>query len=380
MSDRAKITAGELVIVLSHYDLGAIHTLERHKGGSRQTPKVLINSSAGQYLLKRHVSVAGDSHGAIARVRRSHSVHARLHSAGVPVPALVRTREGESYLHMPPTSGPAQGVYEVYVFIPGARYQHVPAQAHAAGALLRQFHSATDGLVLEVATPSAGYHARAEMPATFDAARDRLSDPRARPVLRSLWATYQQASERAEAIGVGRSPVGVVHADWHPGNLIFRSPHSTGPDILALIDLDSVRLGPRVLDLANGAMQLAIHRVIGRRPGVGAEAGTVPSVDRPWRIVLIPELLAAFCAGFRSQLVSTFGGGNSPVTTQIPDELWPALPWLMCEALIVEAVYPIAQTGSFGKLDPLAFLALIDTTTRAIAAQHARLVSICLGQ
>ncbi len=37
-----------------------------------------------------------------------------------------------------------------------------------------------------------------------------------------------------------------------------------------------------------------------------------------------------------------------------------ALPYLMCEAMIAEAVLPIAATGSFGRMEGFPFLQVID--------------------
>ena len=36
-----------------------------------------------------------------------------------------------------------------------------------------------------------------------------------------------------------------------------------------------------------------------------------------------------------------------------------SIPWLMIEALIAEAVFPIAATGSFVRIDGLAFLQMV---------------------
>lgn len=397
MTDRAKITAGELVVVLSNYDLGAIDALERFKGGSRQTPKVLLHAQSGEFLLKRR-SIGGPA--ALARVQRAHDVHHHLHARGVPVPELIRARSGASYFDAGEGRGPAHGVYEIYRFVRGDRYQRSPAQAHGAGLLLSAFHHATDELTLDAPSALGGYHARADLAGALEAVRERLDDPRARPICRSMLATYQLAADRAEGLGVSKSPGGVVHADWHPGNMVFAPPNlRTSSPVLAIVDLDSVRVGPRVLDVANGALQFAVHRSVsdaaagvleasdsGIHGGVGGiggvggfggmgaagsnadhsmgSSGAAPA--RPWRIVISPELLGAFCAGYR----------RGPGLALRPDD-WRALPWLMCQALIVEAVHPIAATGSFGKLNPLPLLALVDKTAGSIVAEQERLVSMC---
>lgn len=387
MSERAKITAGELVVVLSHFDLGPIDSLERFKGGSRQTPKVLLRSQTGEYLLKRR-SIGGPT--ALARVQRAHIVHNHLHAAGLPVPELMRTRSGLEYFDAGAGRGPAHGVYEVYRFVRGDRYQRAVTQAEGAAALLSAFHRATDSLSLDAPASLGGYHARADIAPSLDVVRDRLDDPRARPICRSLLNTYQLAAERAEALGVSKSASGVVHADWHPGNMIFAPPNvRTHSPVISIVDLDSVRVGPRVLDVANGALQFAVHRSVADSgsgvlapsdSGSDITGGAVnlgnpsnpgapdapPTGPRPWRIVLSPELLSAFCTGYR----------RGPGTSLRPED-WAAVPWLMCQALIIEAVHPIAATGSFGKLDPLPLLALVDKTASSIVNAQETLVSMC---
>lgn len=370
--ERAKITAGELVVVLSHFDLGPIESVERFRGGSRHTPKVLLKSVAGEFLLKRRsvgssaVRLTGENgatehpNSPLARIRRAHAVHHCLREKCVPVPDLIPTRAGQTFLNMPDGHGPAHGVYEVFRFLRGVPYARSTDHARAAGHLLALFHSATAALTLDPDAAMPGYHRRAEMDATLEAIRIRLDDPRARPLLRSLLTTYQRAALEAETLGASRFPPGVVHADWHPGNLVFQEPALPSP-ILGIVDLDSARVSPRLLDVANGAMQFAIHRAV--RDGD-------PSA---WRITVSPPLMGAFCAGYRSAAQSL-----DSVPILAPSD-WAALPWLMCEALIAEAAAPIAATGRFGRLDPLPLLALVDQTATSILAEHERLVSICQG-
>lgn len=383
---RAKITAGELVVVLSHYDLGVIHSVRRYRGGSRQSPKVLITSSEGEFLLKRRGG--GDAQrpdpAILARVQRAHVLHAHLSRAGFPVPQLLIARSGSTIVRVD-TAAPhapthaSGGVYELYRFVRGARYARSTEHARAAGALLADFHTHTTALSIEPPPPAGGFHNRSELAASFEAVREHIADPRARPVCRSLETTYLVAAEHAERLGVSRRQSMLIHADWHPGNLIFKSPPPPTapapptPGVLSVVDLDSLRLAPRLLDIANGAMQFSILRSVAE-PGK-AEAGESTSTSalnadaaRPWRIVFSPELLTAFCEGYRR------------ATRIAPDtDDWLALPWLMCQALIVEAVTPIAFTGAFGRLDPLPLLALVDKTASAIIQERDRLVTLAAG-
>src|SRR6185295_15528046 len=86
---RARITAGELVVVCSHYDLGAIEEVRRFRGGSRLAPKVLISTASGEYLLKRRAPGPSNSP---TKVAFTHEVILHLASRGFPVPAIVGTR------------------------------------------------------------------------------------------------------------------------------------------------------------------------------------------------------------------------------------------------------------------------------------------------
>src|SRR6185295_4371231 len=88
---RARITAGELVVVCSHYDLGVIEEVRRFRGGSRLAPKVLIKTGTGEYLLKRRAPGAAN---APTKVAFTHEVILHLASMGFPVPPIIGTKVG----------------------------------------------------------------------------------------------------------------------------------------------------------------------------------------------------------------------------------------------------------------------------------------------
>jgi hypothetical protein len=56
-----------------------------------------------------------------------------------------------------------------------------------------------------------------------------------------------------------------------------------------------------------------------------------------------------------------------------------AIPALMIEALIAEAVFPIAATGNFGRMEGLAFLEMVNRKVRWIARHASHLISIAEG-
>ena len=101
---------------------------------------------------------------------------------------------------------------------------------------------------------------------------------------------------------------------------------------MAVIDYDTARLQQRVIDLANGALQFSI---LG---GAGD--------PKEWPEYLDRTRFKRFMRGYDMVNVITVA------------EL-KAVPFLMCEAMIAEAVLPIAARGRFGRLDGYSFLVMV---------------------
>jgi len=106
------------------------------------------------------------------------------------------------------------------------------------------------------------------------------------------------------------------------------------PALPTMIDLDTCRVSPRIVDVANGALQFSITR---KRDDPGT-----------WPAELDVALLERFCAGYDAV------EGAVISTSEIR-----AMPWLMVEALIVESAIPIAATGRFAGIEGETFLQMI---------------------
>jgi len=134
--------------------------------------------------------------------------------------------------------------------------------------------------------------------------------------------------EEINKLGLCDWPTQIVHGDWHPGNMLFRDKL-----VVAVIDYDTARQQQRVIDFANGALQFSI---IGRRDAALED----------WPEHLDMPRLKQFLHGYDS-------------VNQIATDELKAAPYLMCEAMIAEAVLPIATTGGFGRFDGCEFLEMI---------------------
>lgn len=354
----ARITAGELAIALSHYDIGEIVAVRRFRGGSRSSPKILLETRAGEYLFKRRPAGAASEPDKVAF---THEVMLHLGRNGFPVPRLIGTRSGNnSMLQVGPE------VYEMFRYVRGRRFDRSVDDARASGWWLARCHALLADLKPRFPAPHRSFHAHPKVAERLAEIPGRLGDPAMRPVCRALADAYAHAAAQVERSAPSASQQAqIVHGDWHPGNLLYW-PLGAAPTIgtidvppvvdrvAAVFDFDSSRLGMPLHDLANGAMQFAVSRHVGDLSG--AAGANTATGGGEWKIALEPTLFEAFFAGYHG------GRGKSDLS----GDFVRAIPWLMIEALVVEAAVPIAQTGRFGKLAAAPVLGVVQRAVEAM--------------
>ncbi len=338
----------ELAIVLSHYDLGVIRSIGRLRRGSIKTPKLLITTGRGQFVLKRRSSEQADP----VRVRFAHAVQTRLAASGFPLPPLVPTRPmaaSEASHSLFVIKGRS---YELFRFSAGQGYDKSTMQSFAAGQGLAMFHNVTAPLASAAEPANSGvplsYHDNETVPAVLREFALRLPDGSDANELANM---YEAAAERVNTAGYERWPVQVIHGDWHPGNALFH-----GDRLVAVIDYDTARLGRRVLDIAAAAIQFSIM--------------IIPGDPAQWPDELDEARLTAMLRGYESL---TDAEGH-PLEHISRAELT-ALPDMMVESLIAETAAPIAATGAFGVHGPGKMLSVTRRKAKWIVDHAKRLTS-----
>jgi Ser/Thr protein kinase RdoA (MazF antagonist) len=335
---REKFAADELAIVLSHYDIGVVQSIAEFPRGSRRAPKLLIASERGKFLLKRRARGKDDPF----KVAFAHAIQLFLTAKQFPVPHLIGTRNfNNSMLQW------RNGVYELFEYIPGQNYPQTLESTADAGRVLGLYHKLLADFKSQWQPSSGSYHLASAVeqalktiggvstPTTGAAALPPPADGLdVRQLLNDLFQSYRKAGEAAQAQGVDKLPATIVHADWHPGNMLFRENR-----VVAVIDHDSARQLPRALDVANGLLQFSI---------IGGEEDV-----SQWPPYLDESRYHWFVRGYRQVM-----GLSEPEARAIPQ--------LMIEALIAEAVFPIAQTGAIGRLDGVPFLQMVMRKVRWI--------------
>jgi len=344
-SHRERFDSHELAMVLSHYDVGVIESLRVFPRGSRRSPKVKIKSKQGEFLLKRRAPGMDDPY----RVAFAHDLQLRLQSEQYPVPGLVGTRDdNNSMLQL------GGRTYEVFNYVQGARCNGSPAEWREVGASLGGLHRILADHRSVYAPPPGSFHGAAEIDAKMALVTPGVAaiEPHTDRDLVAVTAEYLRkayldAAKRVDDLGFASWNGGVVHGDWHPGNLLFRDGR-----IAAVLDFDSSRLEPRVVDVANATLQFSMQMGSAEQPGSWPE-----SLDH---------------RAIRSVLRGYDEGCGRPLSS--PERQ--AVPWLMVEALIIESVIPIAATGSFARIAGSAFLRMIERKVRWIRPRAAKLAEL----
>ena len=332
---REAFSAEELAIVLSHFDIGILDSIVDYPKGSRKAPKLLIVSDQGKYLLKRRARGKDDPF----KVAFSHALQLYLASKQFPLPHLIGTKkENNSMLQW------RNGVYELFEYIPGQAYPQSLEATAESGRVLGLYHKLLQDFKSEWQPTGGSYHMAGAVEQGLKVIPNTIRDADVQPLLKYLLESYQYAAFMVQQQGIDEWPKQIVHADWHPGNMLFRDNH-----VVAVIDYDSARLLPRIIDTANGALQFSI-------------LGGDEDVSK-WPDYLDESRYKRFFRAYDNVQVLS----EAELRT---------VPWLMIEALIAEAVFPIAATGTFGRMEGLAFLQMVQRKIHWMQQNADRLIEL----
>ncbi len=340
---RETFTLEELGVILSHYDIGVIDSILEFPRGSRKAPKLLVVSEQGKFLLKRRARGKDDPF----KVAFCHAIQLYLASKQFPLPHLIGTKkENNSMLQW------RNGVYELFEYIPGQAYPQTLEATFDGGRVLALYHKLLENFKSEWKPPTGSYHMAPAVEQglrqiTTNTPAALSNNPQIVPTLSFLLEAYNEAASAVEKLGLDDWPRQIVHADWHPGNMLFRENH-----VVAVIDYDSARLLSRVIDIANGALQFSI---LGGDDDV-AKWPEYPDESRFKR----------FLRGYDEVMLLS----QAEIAT---------VPHLMIEALIAEAVFPIAATGQFGRMDGMAFLQMVTRKVKWLQGNAGLLVELAEG-
>ncbi|MBC8201655.1 MAG: phosphotransferase [Planctomycetes bacterium] len=338
-----EIDGQELVMILSRYDIGAIQRIKDYKKGSRHAPKLVICSTKGRYLLKRRA--AGRDN--LDRVHFSHAVQKELGDHRFPVAGLIETIDGKTLVEKDGR------IYELFHFIHGHRFDKSNPAAADSGRVLAHCHDLLRDFSDEPAVYKKSYHQIESTQKALSEMVDVLLRFESVEQVKGMEETtayigeqYEDAKKVTDSVGFSTLPTSVVHGDWHPGNMLYQDG-----DIVAVIDFDSLQVAQRITDLANGVLQFSM------RMGIDDVSNWPDS--------------------FRGHTIRSMVQGYNAFTTSplLPSEL-SIIPPLMKEALIVESVFHVHKTGSFGTIAGSDFLRMIARKLKWLKAKTEQIVEV----
>ena len=322
----AHFSSEELVRVLSHYDVGIIHQIKPLSGGNLRAPKMVVVSEQGKFLLKRRPRGKDD----LYRVAFAHAVQIHLAGKSFPVTTLLTTRSNSNTILQLNNH-----IYELFKFISGTRYDGSPAATTDAGRQLANFHQHLAGFAHDFKPLQASFHDSSAVRThlrTIGSGRAAKPSDELKTAAEALTILYNESSIRVNQLGFDSWPGGIIHGDWHPGNMLF-----SNQKVAVVLDFDSIRVAPAVIDLANGMLQFSI---VGGRPN-----------PADWPDYFDRDKLLQFLDGYKEKAT-----GEQALLDEYKLK---ALLDLMIETMIAEAVLPIAATGFFGHLHGTDFLLMI---------------------
>ena len=184
--ERLQLGPQETKEVLERYDVGDITDVTPFERGSRRSPKAIVRTLSGTYLLKRRAPGQDD----MRRIQFQHAVQLHLEQHGCPVAGLHPTKDDGSTIVRR-----GSRVYELFHFIEGTRFDSSLEQAESAGRTMARMHEAC--MNWDGPRPSGvGYHGSPDVERGLARIEERIESisPYCRPLLaifieaQSSWA------------------------------------------------------------------------------------------------------------------------------------------------------------------------------------------------
>lgn len=229
--------------VLSRYRLPPVVRVD--PAGGTAAPKCVLWTETGRYLLRRR----REEFRAPEVIAYDHSLLQYLRVHGLPVPEVVPTRDGGTWVEF------EGGVYEIHAWLPGRPFEQGRlAQTTHAARLLARLHDLTK----DFRPAGAKNRAREDEPAgLLKQLEPYLSQARGETlsVLERMAAELRRMSEALPENAYRRLPHCIVHGDFHPGNVLFQ-----GDEVSAMLDFDWANRQSRLVDVRDGLYFFAYRR------------------------------------------------------------------------------------------------------------------------
>ncbi|MAT81198.1 MAG: hypothetical protein CMJ29_06080 [Phycisphaerae bacterium] len=336
--DALTLETDEVVRVLSHYDIGEPRSIRGYFRGSSKSPKALIESDAGKYILKRRGPGRDDPR----RIVYEHAVHDHLSSQGYPVVEIIHSRRSRSKVVRS-----RDGIYELFRYVKAARCDGDSSSLVACGEALASFHEHL--MTFDQPSPDVrGFHSVPDVPVHMERFAEKQKSRHRRACL-FIRDAYVQSSRKVDQMGWASWPQTVVHGDWHPGNVLFGSEG----EVVVVLDFDAVKWETRMSDLSSAILHFGRYV-----SALRCEDG------RTWPVNIDIHAASALLKGYMSR------SSRRPAAMELA-----SIPSLVIEALVLETMPSLMREGRFGDMDTPEMLEHVVSSIERIRSESGRLIS-----
>lgn len=203
------------------------------KLGGSFNDNLSVTTDRGRYVIR----ISGEaSHLHTERLQELYRLAKQLHGRQIPVPVPLEAADGSPYLKM-------NGKFiQLFPYLEGRVFSGGEAQVSASAAMLRHFHAALETETCRLLPVVSFYRSREDCLATLadlgEIARiSRYGLAEAVEVCEMIYECWSAAEPCL--------PVTILHGDWHLWNQLYSSDQ-----VEAVLDLDYMQQGPRILDIA----------------------------------------------------------------------------------------------------------------------------------
>lgn len=248
MSDAASGLDIVAEVIRTYYDLGKVNRpVPLPYAHQRRHRKLVVETSAGKFLAKtykRDPYVLDD-------LRFQHRLSAHLESSSIPVARIQPARSGKKIVEVDTWA------LELQEYVDGEGMIVSTSTLLTAGSTLGRFHTACsdfprpprDARMWRFSEVPRSIFATLYEKSLEEANRDRMTQ-----CCNRLAAFLHEASDALSYQARDRFETGLIHGDWHAGNLIFKSEK-----LAAVVDLEFAGDGCYLEDLAYGLSNLCVR-------------------------------------------------------------------------------------------------------------------------
>jgi Ser/Thr protein kinase RdoA (MazF antagonist) len=245
-----KLTGLDIVgdVIRENYDLGVVKTPQQlETTHQRRHRKMLVECGAGLFLAKTY----RNDPATVDSLYFQHHLSTHLDRKGLPVARIQRTRDGHSFV--------LQDTWclELQQFVDGHSMNVTATTLGISGSALGRFHQVCQGI--PVPPRDARKWRFSEVPREtferfFTLAKEERDDEATIEHCNNIVVFLKEAGEVLDIDKRYAFETGLIHGDWHGGNLLF-----LGEDLQAIIDLEFSGDGCYLEDISYAVSNLCIR-------------------------------------------------------------------------------------------------------------------------